>query len=413
MHYVLYNRYRNCLYFHTIRRVFKIKMTWRKAIIFLIIVALFSGFVFLYTCGNDSCSPNAILPAVVSDISQITDSFNAYKDGRLPYNNFNDTVFVESHPVNFDKEDVIVFLHIQKTGGTSFGRHLVKNLELESPCKCHRRKKRCDCYTSKKTIWLFSRYSTGWVCGLHADWTELNSCVEEAMNKKEKKIRKRRYHYITVLRDPVKRFLSEWKHVQRGATWKTAKLVCNGHSAVGNEVPLCFNGTDWSDVTLDEFLSCKHNLAKNRQTRMLADLAKVNCYNTSSMTPEDRDQKILDSAKENLLNMDFFGLTEFQLRTQKLFEYTFDIHFKKEFEQLPVTHSDRTDISKRQKSEILEQNKLDIALYQYAKDLFLQRTKKMREKTGDTFVERDYDLLETKDQFDDSVDFADDEDDDS
>lgn len=26
--------------------------------------------------------------------------------------------------------------------------------------------------------WLFSRYSTGWKCGLHADYTELTECLQ-------------------------------------------------------------------------------------------------------------------------------------------------------------------------------------------------------------------------------------------
>ena len=32
--------------------------------------------------------------------------------------------------------DVMVFLHMQKTGGTFFGKNLVKNLKLDTPCKC-------------------------------------------------------------------------------------------------------------------------------------------------------------------------------------------------------------------------------------------------------------------------------------
>jgi len=31
--------------------------------------------------------------------------------------------------------------------------------------------------------WLFSRFSTGWACGLHADWTELVSCVDSELEK--------------------------------------------------------------------------------------------------------------------------------------------------------------------------------------------------------------------------------------
>jgi len=35
---------------------------------------------------------------------------------------------------------------------------------------------------------------------------------------------------------------------------------------------VCGTGSNWTGVTLDEFLSCRHNLAHDRQTRMLADL---------------------------------------------------------------------------------------------------------------------------------------------
>lgn len=90
--------------------------------------------------------------------------------------------------------DVIVFLHIQKTGGTTFGRHLVKDLNLENPCVCTKKRKRCDCFrpNTDNKQWLFSRYSTGWKCGLHADWTELTDCVEDALDEYENYPRKRR-----------------------------------------------------------------------------------------------------------------------------------------------------------------------------------------------------------------------------
>ena len=35
---------------------------------------------------------------------------------------------------DIEDEDVLVFLHIQKTGGTTSGSHLVRDLKLESPC---------------------------------------------------------------------------------------------------------------------------------------------------------------------------------------------------------------------------------------------------------------------------------------
>ncbi|CAM5074432.1 unnamed protein product [Natator depressus] len=90
--------------------------------------------------------------------------------------------------VQFDMRgrDVIVFLHIQKTGGTTFGRHLVRNIRLEQPCYCRAGQKKCTCHRpgGDQDTWLFSRFSTGWSCGLHADWTELTSCVPAAMERR-------------------------------------------------------------------------------------------------------------------------------------------------------------------------------------------------------------------------------------
>lgn len=113
----------------------------------------------------------------------------------------------------------------------------------QRPCECQPKRKRCYCFrTHRNENWLFSRYSTGWKCGLHADWTELVSCVDQELDKNEGEIAKRRYFYITLLRQPVDRYLSEFRHVQRGATWKTARHWCLGRQATTAELPLCYPG---------------------------------------------------------------------------------------------------------------------------------------------------------------------------
>uniref|UniRef100_A0A3Q0SP59 Heparan-sulfate 6-O-sulfotransferase n=1 Tax=Amphilophus citrinellus TaxID=61819 RepID=A0A3Q0SP59_AMPCI len=197
---------------------------------------------------------------------------------------------------NIRGDDVMVFLHIQKTGGTTFGRHLVKNIQLEQPCDCMPGQRKCTCHRpGRAESWLFSRFSTGWSCGLHADWTELTSCVPVVMNKRDKKnapkskshlspthavsvetnntskyinynrILETNFYYITMLRDPVSRYLSEWKHVQRGATWKTALHMCDGRPPTQDELPACYSGEDWTGVPLPDFMNCPSNLANNRQ----------------------------------------------------------------------------------------------------------------------------------------------------
>lgn len=90
-----------------------------------------------------------------------------------------------------NEDYVLVFLHIQKTGGSYFGRQLVKSLLMKKPCKCISGKKRCKCL-HKGRNWIFSRFSTGWACGLHADWTELHECIDRKMNKLERKRRRRK-----------------------------------------------------------------------------------------------------------------------------------------------------------------------------------------------------------------------------
>jgi len=89
-------------------------------------------------------------------------------------------------------------------GGTTFGRHLVLHLTAvtgswtgdEGPaCRCpakRRRRRRCDCVDGDGRRWLFSRDSTGWACGVHADWTELNACVPTALDQLERQRRPRR-----------------------------------------------------------------------------------------------------------------------------------------------------------------------------------------------------------------------------
>ncbi|KAK2539914.1 hypothetical protein Q9966_004819 [Columba livia] len=185
--------------------------------------------------------------------------------------------------------------------------------------------------------------------------------------------KERNFYYITMLRDPVSRYLSEWKHVQRGATWKTSLHMCDGRSPTPDELPTCYEGDDWSGVSLQEFMDCSYNLANNRQVRMLADLSLVGCYNLTFMNESERNMILLLSAKNNLKNMAFFGLTEFQRKTQYLFERTFNLKFISPFTQFNVTRASNVDIGEDVRQRIEELNFLDVQLYEYAKDLFLQR----------------------------------------
>ncbi|XP_072300715.1 heparan-sulfate 6-O-sulfotransferase 3-B [Eucyclogobius newberryi] len=364
-----------------------------KLILVPILAVLFVMIGYQYICptGSNSCHfKTGEKIRGVSLLSSAYDDSDDYRDQDLEDDSppkapskFNFTERDLDRHVEFKikGDDVIVFLHIQKTGGTTFGRHLVRNIRLEQPCDCKPGQKKCTCHRpGKEESWLFSRFSTGWSCGLHADWTELTNCVPVIMDKKEAQRNKRNFYYITMLRDPVSRYLSEWKHVQRGATWKTALHMCDGRSPTQDELPNCYNGDDWSGVTLSDFMNCPSNLANNRQVRMLADLSLVGCYNLSSMNESQRGHILLSSAMSNLKNMAFYGLTEFQRKTQYLFERTFSLRFISAFTQINSTRAANVALSEAVRRRIEELNYLDVQLYEYAKDLFLQRFQFTRQK---------------------------------
>nr|XP_021153084.1 heparan-sulfate 6-O-sulfotransferase 1 isoform X1 [Columba livia] len=193
------------------------------------------------------------------------------------------------------------------------------------------------------------------------------------LKTEERREETRKFYYITLLRDPVSRYLSEWRHVQRGATWKTSLHMCDGRTPTPEELPSCYEGTDWSGCTLQEFMDCPYNLANNRQVRMLADLSLVGCYNMSFIPENKRAQILLESAKKNLKDMAFFGLTEFQRKTQYLFERTFNLKFIRPFMQYNSTRAGGVEVDNDTIRRIEELNDLDMQLYDYAKDLFQQR----------------------------------------
>ena len=71
---------------------------------------------------------------------------------------------------------------------------------------------------------------------------------------------------------------------------RQSSLRCGGreHSELNTK---CYSGEDWTNVSLEEFINCDSNLAWNRQTRMLADLTQIGCYqNIFNLTVNELDR---------------------------------------------------------------------------------------------------------------------------
>lgn len=88
--------------------------------------------------------------------------------------------------IELDSDDLFVFIHIQKTGGTTFEGNIVNHLQMKNPCKCQG-PRRCTCNTPSNTTWLLGRFSGAWPCSTHNDWTELEECLGGKLQNLENK----------------------------------------------------------------------------------------------------------------------------------------------------------------------------------------------------------------------------------
>lgn len=307
--------------------------------------------------------------------------------------------YTQNQTYNFRGTDTLVVVHIQKTGCSDFLRHLVtvrKDGEYLCQLPDHLlklverrqalpkgKKDRVSCLLDPSKPngpqWLISEKTMGWKCGVHPTLTEFKKCLP-SINRGNKDLDIRN-HFMTYLRHPVMRYLSEFEHVVRGAHW-SARKQCGGKKVTDEEMPPCYpgfyHGRVWNNLTLMSFMNCRSNWAVNRQVMSLADLPTAGCYNRSY---KGRSSILLESAKSNLRKLAFFGLTEYQTENCLLFEKVFNVTFAAHLETREMASLNtapflqeiwnRTDLY----NKIAQINSLDMQLYEYALKVFALRAK--------------------------------------
>ena len=329
--------------------------------------------------------------------------------------------------------DTMVYLHVQKTGGSAFLEHMVT---LQQPvfqkvgsaavgraplelCRmgsfkwkrgggfmnhtldihlewCPR-----DMFNMTEETWLVSEKTTGWMCGVHALYVDFVRCLKNVttynkMTKWKKHFplvsSNRMFHYVTLLRHPVLRYLSEYLQTTRGACWPVHDRICDGEVIETKQTPYCADcnlkrlrhrGRNVSRLhvqeSLREYLSCDVRWRNNRLTLALADSEQVTCWNRTQYTSEERDKILLESAKENLLKFSFFGILEFQEESGWLFERTFGMEFGIRPPPLPFNSSVANlllhELLLRPSlyQKVIANNELDLELYWFAVEEFEKR----------------------------------------
>lgn len=287
---------------------------------------------------------------------------------------------------NISGDDTLVFLHIQKTSGSHFLDCLMTaKLNEKKLCTFTDKKvKRAKCLrpgaASDRESWIVSERTLGWICGVHPSYSEMRSCLPSRLDSEWGSKPSRRLLYMTMIRHPVFRYLSEYLHVKRGASW-SRRRTCLGKEVTDEEMAPCYDGyyagVRWTNSTIESFAFCDTNWANNRQTLALTDLERFGCFNRS--TWKQNEVKMLNSAMSNLRDMAFFGLAEYQEESEALFKETFNIVMNESLGQKPFSSQYSYNILKEVLTNrtlyqrITRNNHLDMELYRYALKLFTER----------------------------------------
>ena len=332
-------------------------------------------------------------------------------------------------PLKLDgRKDVLVNLHIQKTGGSDFLAHVVTSKQ-KGKALCYQpdellrrvsKKKKsfvvCPASAMENCVpavpssgsrftlpemWLACEKTYGWVCGIHPFLTEMRKCLPKYLSENYGR-RGRRLHFMTLLRHPVSRYISEFLHVRRGGKW-TYTHQCGNHLVTAKDVPACYpgfyEGETWGNVTLEEYMACDSNWANNRQTIMLADLEAVGCFGKSNLSADERDHILLQSAKKNLEQFSFVGLSEYMTENGILFEHRFGIELEDPSMQKKLQYQHSGPLLQQVWnnstlfSAIASLNNLDMELYHYAKKLFVSRLNQIKVKIDFDRLDKDIHAL--------------------
>ena len=298
--------------------------------------------------------------------------------------------------------NTLAIIHIQKTGGKEFAIYFQK-LQRKGKSVCEvrnvtdyrHRHRSGKCYIDlpkSHEMWLVSETTYGWVCGVHPFLMELKSCLPMYLENKFGK-RHRSFQFMTIIRHPIIRYLSEFYHSSNFGPWRFRSIKCNGIKYFRNETS-CMRKIR-KKVTFEDYISpCPQSWSVNRQTKMLADINKTGCLDPAVMSSEKRDSILLETAKKNLKEMIYFGVTEYMKESVLLIEYRFDVKYDSPWSQPLVKDLSIADLYKVWSNstlykEISSINYLDVQLYEYGLKLFKQRLQQIHINIDSKKIDRE------------------------
>lgn len=246
-------------------------------------------------------------------------------------------------------EDIIFFLHLPKTAGTTLSDLLISKFEQSE--RLHIMPLRYDGPLLENVPYDVVKWSD-----YEAKMAEPDTgfapykLVWGHIYYNPPPFQARNLRYITVLRDPIERYISNYLHNRRNDD--------NALHAIARE------------LTLEEYIEHEHvqKVTSNNMVSYISNMKKGDAG--------------LEIAKRNLEKLDVVGLTEYFEETVFLLHYAFDwpLRYKIKFLNTNRREMKYADIPAETIARIKELNKFDVALYDYGAELFHQSYLKMVKK---------------------------------
>ena len=189
--------------------------------------------------------------------------------------------------------------------------------------------------------WLVSPETTGWIGGVHAPVAALQQWVMLSATLLENRELSANLHYVTLLREPIERFLSEFYENFDGwevthGTPPRARGGCSRLLGLQHPPNIDVMNKSQYDRHFHMWVHCPRNKAVNRLTRALShtpskDGGRLQMeHRDCARLPESHDAVHRCSqlhARHALLQFSFFGLNEARCKTERLFEAQFGLYF--------------------------------------------------------------------------------------
>jgi hypothetical protein len=237
---------------------------------------------------------------------------------------------------------MIVFFHIPKTAGTSVREQIIFHLNIKAEKRLDVRDVSNIAYMSNQVLNSFDIISG------HIGIQLLNR-IERPTVK------------FIFLRNPVARTRSQYQYLKKLAA---KEVSSNGHFST------VLRGRTLKELLNDKSQGSVNSLFRNTQTWTL-----VKDYQERFRKLEMAHSDVLEIAKENLEQMDCFGIVEYMDESFELLNAKFGWSLQNNVFANLSEYDKESPEDKETDRMILEQNKLDADLYEWACLKFAQQSK--------------------------------------